>query len=244
MTHKRGFTLIELLVVVSVIAVLAGLLIPAVSLIRRMANDVKCGNNLRQVGAAVSMFSMSRNDEKFPGHLRYIVESGGDFQGVTKILLCPRDKVGGGGVSGYNRDWDEDTRVTSPLWMEENPSTPANAPHTSYLYEVSETLISESKYAWFYAYADNGNAPPMPTPLPTWMVAKAVQLRTGNGGEPFARTVMPIIRCFWHDNFGNINAVFPNKVLSKKVKNVSWDLNVFESITTWEHDVNPTVFLP
>lgn len=82
--HRRGFTLIELLVVIGVIALLLALLLPALGRAREKSRAVYCASNMRQIGAAMSLYAED--------HGGYVPRGESLFQGAgpSWMLLLAR----------------------------------------------------------------------------------------------------------------------------------------------------------
>lgn len=93
---RIGFTLIELMVVVAIIAILVAITVPALSTVRENGRLAYCGNNLGQMGKALSMFA-DANDDRLPQWdstadaaswaVRIAEYQGGD----TNVFICPSD---------------------------------------------------------------------------------------------------------------------------------------------------------
>ena len=92
-TGKRNFTLIELLIVVAIIAILAGMLLPALNKARAKATSIACSSNLRQITQAMMRYALD-NNEYIPGgtgfgqgELKAIITNGMPY--FWRILISP-----------------------------------------------------------------------------------------------------------------------------------------------------------
>jgi prepilin-type N-terminal cleavage/methylation domain-containing protein/prepilin-type processing-associated H-X9-DG protein len=91
--RRRGFSLVELLVVVGIIAVLVGILMPALTRARRQANAASCLSNLRQLAYAYGLYVSDNGGKSFTydgGNSGYWVPLlRPTYGGVDAVMLCP-----------------------------------------------------------------------------------------------------------------------------------------------------------
>lgn len=105
--QSKGFTLIELMVVISIIAMLMGILLPALNKARQQAKKLICSSNMRQVGIAVQTYIVDSENRLPPSscHIsnpdQYWLRVLSKYTGEQLLFRCPSDK------SDNFVDWDK-----------------------------------------------------------------------------------------------------------------------------------------
>jgi prepilin-type N-terminal cleavage/methylation domain-containing protein/prepilin-type processing-associated H-X9-DG protein len=129
---RKGFTLIELLVVIAIIALLMGILMPALQRVRKQARTVYCLSSLRQLGIAAQAYAMENDDflpraldHKVKWILVFIPYLGNEYTHIqdyreVDVYQCPSFPRDGVGQYGYsNADQTVDYVVNA--WDMDNP---------------------------------------------------------------------------------------------------------------------------
>lgn len=100
--NKKRFTLIELLVVVAIIAILAGMLLPALGKVKQTAQGVSCANNLKQVAISFQLYMSDFNDY-------LIVAIYGQNNWLSAINGCDKDIIKKYGIRYLSSDKPEES---------------------------------------------------------------------------------------------------------------------------------------
>ncbi|MBR0457823.1 MAG: type II secretion system protein [Victivallales bacterium] len=224
MKNERHFTLIELLVVIGIIALLAAMLMPALSKAQDTAKRTSCMNQMRQIANLGFAVYKADNKDKLPywGSTLYP-----DYIDSKKVYNCPKDM-------NYQKKNNASNWTSMPHTTQFNASLDRkgnkgvnkdpneDVEKISYFYEFNDSRVSWTLNG-FNKTADS-----------TWCDLKEYQIEAGpsvdlSKNEPYDPTAFPVYRCFWHQK-----KPWKAKPSDKPCLNIAYAGNFFFSENEWE----------
>jgi prepilin-type processing-associated H-X9-DG protein/prepilin-type N-terminal cleavage/methylation domain-containing protein len=198
---SRAFTLVELLVVIGIIALLIGILMPALTRAREQANTTKCGANLHSMGIALTMYVNQYN--AYPGHASLVA-------GRTAAIWPTRLRLFTNNDQGIFHCPSQEAGFE---WARTPPTggTKATAADSKYGYEVGELVLDVGTVPSCYAYNDWG----------TYSPTSDSRQQKGLGGD-----IVPLFFNVREVRAAQVKSAADMIAISDSTTDRSWDWNI------------------